>query len=158
MKSKVLVQTERLHKVYDSTVAVDDVSFDVYEGEIFGMVGLNGAGKTTTVECVEGLRRPDGGRVRVLGLDPQQDGYALREPIGIQLQEPQLQDRLKVWEALDLFAGFYSPSADWQGLLDQLGLADSATHISPTSPAVRNSACSSRWPWSTTPNSYSWTS
>lgn len=74
MKSKVLVQTERLHKVYDSTVAVDDVSFDVYEGEIFGMVGLNGAGKTTTVECVEGLRRPDGGRVRVLGLDPQQDG------------------------------------------------------------------------------------
>ncbi len=124
MQRKPVVQVEHLHKVYGSTVAVDDVSFEVYEREIFGMVGPNGAGKTTTIECIEGLRRPESGHVRVLGLDPQRDGYALRSRIGIQLQESALQDRLKVWEALDLFASFYPRSAGWQPLLEQLGLAD----------------------------------
>jgi ABC-2 type transport system ATP-binding protein len=121
---KAVVQVEKLRKVYGSVVAVDDVSFEVYEGEIFGMVGPNGAGKTTTIECIEGLRRPDGGHTEVLGLDPQRDGYALRGRIGVQLQEAVLQDRIKVWEALDLFASFYPRTTDWETLLEQLGLAD----------------------------------
>jgi len=124
MEQKPIVQVEHLRKLYGSTVAVEDVSFEVYEGEIFGMVGPNGAGKTTTIECIEGLRQPDSGRIRVLGLDSQRDGYALRPKIGMQLQESELQDRLKVWEALDLFATFYPQSINWRPLLEQLGLAD----------------------------------
>jgi ABC-2 type transport system ATP-binding protein len=124
MRQKPIVQVEHLRKTYGSTVAVDDISFQVYEGEIFGMVGPNGAGKTTTIECIEGLRQPDSGHIRVLGLDPHHDGYALRSRIGIQLQESVLQDRIKVWEALDLFAAFYPRSINWQTLLEQLGLAE----------------------------------
>ncbi len=124
MSGKVVVQVERLRKVYGSVVAVDDLSLEVHEGEIFGIVGLNGAGKTTSIECIEGMRQPDGGQIRVLGLDPQKDGYALRKRIGIQLQQSQLQDRLKVWEALHLFATFYDHPVDGQQLLEQLGLAD----------------------------------
>lgn len=119
-----VVQVEQLRKVYGAVVAVDEVSFEVQEGEIFGMVGPNGAGKTTTIECIGGLRRPDAGRILVLGLDPQAKGYALRERIGMQLQESALPDRIKVWEALDLYASFYRPSDDWRPLLEQLGLVD----------------------------------
>ncbi|MEJ5312569.1 MAG: ABC transporter ATP-binding protein [Anaerolineae bacterium] len=119
-----VIQVKSLHKTYGSVVAVNCVSMEIQPGEIFGMVGPNGAGKTTTIECIEGLRRPDGGSIRVLGLDPQADGYALRARIGIQLQESSLPDRLKVWEALDLFASFYPRSVDWRSLLEQLGLAD----------------------------------
>jgi len=102
----------------------DDISFEVHEGEIFGMVGPNGAGKTTTIECIEGLRRPDGGTVQVLGMDPQRDGYDLRQHIGVQLQEAALPHRIKVWEAMDLFASFYRRSVDWHSLLEQLGLSE----------------------------------
>jgi len=119
-----VIQIVSLRKIYGSIVAVNSVSMEIQPGEIFGMVGPNGAGKTTTIECIEGLRRPDGGSLRVLGLDPQDDGYALRARIGMQLQESSLPDRLKVWEALDLFASFYPRSVDWRSLLDQLGLAD----------------------------------
>jgi ABC-2 type transport system ATP-binding protein len=119
-----VVEVEHLRKIYGSVAAVDDVSFEVFEGEIFGMVGPNGAGKTTTIECIEGLRTPDGGRIQVLGLDPHQDGHRLRTRVGVQLQESALQNRLKVWEALDLFASFYPRSLDWRTLLEQLGLAD----------------------------------
>ncbi|MGC9092357.1 MAG: ABC transporter ATP-binding protein [Bacteroidota bacterium] len=124
MYKKPVIHVEHLCKAYDSTLAVDDVSFEVYEGEIFGMVGPNGAGKTTTIERIEGLRHPDSGQVCVLGLDPHHDGYALRSRIGIQLQESVLQDRIKVWEALDLFAAFYPRSVNWQPLLEQLGLME----------------------------------
>lgn len=126
MTRSVVVQVEHLRKVYGSIVAVDDVSFEVYEGEMFGMVGPNGAGKTTTIECVEGLRKPDQGTIQVLNLDPRRDGYVLRERIGLQLQEAALPDRLKVWEALDLYASFYPKhrTADWNDLLERLGLAD----------------------------------
>ncbi len=124
MQDKVVVQVERLRKVYGSVTAADEVSFEVHEAEIFGMVGPNGAGKTTTIECIEGLRRPDAGRIQVLGLDPQGDGYALRPRIGVQLQESELQERIKVWEALDLFSSLYPRKADWQVLLEQLGLAE----------------------------------
>lgn len=118
------ITVENLRKVYGDLVAVDSVAFQVHEGEIFGMVGPNGAGKTTTIECTEGLRRPDGGGARVLGMNPQRDGYELRERIGVQLQEATLPDRIKVWEALDLFAAFYRRSVDWRPLLEQLGLAE----------------------------------
>ena len=119
-----IVQVEHLRKVYGSVVAVDDISFEVQEGEIFGVVGPNGAGKTTTIECIEGLRHYDKGSISVLGLDPQSDGYELRERIGMQLQESELPDRIKVWEALDLYASFYRRSVDWRPLLEQLGLAE----------------------------------
>jgi ABC-2 type transport system ATP-binding protein len=119
-----VVQVEGLRKVYGPTVAVDDISFAVQAGEIFGMVGPNGAGKTTTIECLEGLRKPDAGLVRVLGLDPQQDGHALRLLTGMQLQQSNLPDRMRVWEALDLYASFYPKTADWKLLLTQLGLEE----------------------------------
>jgi ABC-2 type transport system ATP-binding protein len=120
----IAIEVNNLHKFYGPVRAVDGVSFIVEEGEIFGMVGPNGAGKTTTIECVEGLRRPDRGTVRVLGLDPQRDGYELRRRIGVQLQEAALHPRLKVWEALDLFSSFYPRRVDGMALLEQLGLAD----------------------------------
>src|SRR5512133_2038472 len=94
-------------KTYKSTVAVDDVSFDVYDGEIFGLIGPNGAGKTTTMECVQGLRTLDRGTISVLGLDPFRDVYALQERIGAQLQQAQLQKRIKVREAVHLWAALY---------------------------------------------------
>ncbi len=119
-----VIQAEHLQKKYNNTVAVHDVSLQVNQGEIFGIIGPNGAGKTTTVEMLEGLRRADGGTIRVLGLDPQREGDALRERIGIQLQEANLADRLKVWEAMDLFSGFYRRSVDWRALLEQLGLSE----------------------------------
>lgn len=124
MEDKAIVQVKQLRKTYGEVKAVDGVSFVVREGEIFGVVGPNGAGKTTTIECIEGLRRPDEGSVRVLGMDPQRDGYELRQSIGVQLQEASLPHRIKVWEAMDLFASFYRRSVDWQPLLEQLGLVE----------------------------------
>lgn len=122
MTSAIVVND--LRKVYGPIRAVDGISFEVEEGEIFGMVGPNGAGKTTTIECIEGLRQPDGGDAQVLGMDPQRDGYELRERIGVQLQEASLPQRIKVWEAMDLFASFYRRSMDWRSLLEQLSLAE----------------------------------
>jgi ABC-2 type transport system ATP-binding protein len=119
-----IVQVEGLRKTYGATVAVDEISFEVREGEIFGMVGPNGAGKTTTIECLEGLRKPDAGKVRVLGVDPQREGQALCLRVGMQLQQSNLPDRMKVWEALDLYASFYAKAADWKELLAQLGLEE----------------------------------
>jgi ABC-2 type transport system ATP-binding protein len=119
-----IVKVEGLRKVYGATVAVDEVSFEVKEGEIFGMVGPNGAGKTTTIECLEGLRKPDRGTIRVLGVDPQRESHTLRERTGMQLQQSNLPDRMKVWEALDLYSSFYPKAADWKILLTQLGLEE----------------------------------
>ena len=119
-----IVQVEGLHKIYGKTVAVDDVSFEVKEDEIFGMVGPNGAGKTTTIECLEGLRKPDGGTIRVLGVDPRHNSQVLRRSTGMQLQQSNLPERMKVWEALDLYASFYPKAADWKELLMQLGLEE----------------------------------
>jgi ABC-2 type transport system ATP-binding protein len=119
-----IVQVEGLRKTYGALVAVDDISFEVREGEIFGMVGPNGAGKTTTIECMEGLRKPDSGTVRVLGVDPQREGQTLCLRVGMQLQQSNLPDRMKVWEALDLYASFYPKAVDWKDLLVQLGLEE----------------------------------
>jgi ABC-2 type transport system ATP-binding protein len=119
-----VVKVEGLRKSYKSTIAVDDVSFEVQESEIFGMVGPNGAGKTTTIECLEGLRKPDRGLVNVLGVDPQQDGHFLHTHTGMQLQQSNLPERIKVWEALDLYSSFYPKAANWEELLTQLGLEE----------------------------------
>ena len=119
-----VIEVDGLIKRYDGVPVVDGVSFAVERGEIFAILGPNGAGKTTTVESIAGLRHPDEGRIRVLGLDPDDDLTELRKHLGVQLQESQMPDRIKVWEALDLYASFYEAPADWSALLDRLGLAD----------------------------------
>jgi len=101
---------------------VDDVSFSVRSGEIFGVLGRNGAGKTTTVECLSGLRTPDGGRVEVLGLDPREDRRELHELVGVQLQQSALPAKIRVGEAVELYALFYRQPADGEHLLGVLGL------------------------------------
>ena len=113
-----------LAKRYGRTVAVADGSLEVREGEIFGLIGPNGAGKTTTMECVQGLRRQDAGTIEVLGLDPHRDSVALRQRIGVQHQEAHLQKRIKVWEAVDLWASLYDSAhtVDADALLTRLGL------------------------------------
>ena len=117
-----VVTVDGLHKRYGSTVAVEDVSFDVRRGEIFGLLGPNGAGKTTTVECLQGLRRADAGALRILGLDPARQTQELRRRIGSQLQESALPDRIKVWEALRLFSSGSDGDTSAR-LLDEWGLA-----------------------------------
>jgi ABC-2 type transport system ATP-binding protein len=120
-----VIQVSGFRKTYGRTVAVDEVSFEVNDGEIFGLIGPNGAGKTTTMECVEGLRTPDRGTISVLGLDPFRDVYKLQDRIGVQLQQAQLQKRIKVWEAVYLWASLYRrKTPDGDRLLEQLGLAD----------------------------------
>lgn len=118
-----VVDVQHLEKRYGSYVAVEDVTFTVGEGEIFGILGPNGAGKTTTVECLQGLRRADGGRLGVLGYDPRVDAKQLRRQIGSQLQESALPDRIKVWEALDLFSSLVPAGQPWETVMDQWGLS-----------------------------------
>ena len=119
-----VVEVRELRKAYGPIVAVDGISFSVAENEIFGLVGPNGAGKTTTIECLEGLRTWEAGEVSVLGLDPGAAGTDLRRRIGVQLQESSLFDRIRVQEALDLFASFYPQPIDWRPLIAQLGLGE----------------------------------
>ncbi|MGW0433409.1 ABC transporter ATP-binding protein [Micromonospora sp. NPDC003197] len=117
-----VIEVEGLRKRYGTTVAVDDVSFTVERGEIFGILGPNGAGKTTTVECLIGLRTPDAGRISVLGLDPRRDRNRLRQLVGVQLQQGMLPEKLRVGEAVKLYRSFYSEGTDPNRLLTDLGL------------------------------------
>jgi len=119
-----MISVKDLYKTYGETKAVNGISFQVEEGEIFGMVGPNGAGKTTAIECVEGLRKADSGKIRVLDLDPIRQERQLRPQLGIQLQQAFLPDNIKVWEALDMYKSFYDRTVDWEDLLDELGLAE----------------------------------
>jgi ABC-2 type transport system ATP-binding protein len=120
-----VIEVSGIRKTYGRLVAVDEVSFELRAGEIFGLIGPNGAGKTTTMECIEGIRKPDRGTISVLGLDPVRQVYKLQERIGVQLQQAQLQKRIKVWEAVDLWASLYrKPASDGERLLEQLGLAE----------------------------------
>ena len=116
------ISVRGLRKAYGPVIAVSDVSFDVEPGEFFGILGPNGAGKTTTVACIEGLRAPDTGRIGVLGLDPRRDRAELTQRLGVQLQDSQLPDQLRVAEALRLNSAFYRNPADWHVLMDTLGL------------------------------------
>ena len=119
---RAVISVANLRKRYGATLAVCDVSLEVFEGEIFGLIGPNGAGKTTTMECVQGHRHADGGTISVLGLDPIRDANALRQRIGVQHQEAHLQKRIKVWEAVDLWASLYERVVDPDALLERLGL------------------------------------
>jgi ABC-2 type transport system ATP-binding protein len=120
---RAVIEVHRIAKAYGTTVAIADVSLEVYQGEIFGLIGPNGAGKTTTLECVEGLRRPDSGTISVLGIDPYRD-QGLQNRIGVQLQSAQLQKRIKVWEAVHLWASLYAKPVNGDELLQQLGLSE----------------------------------
>jgi ABC-2 type transport system ATP-binding protein len=119
-----VIEINGLSKGYGGGKAVDGVSLRVEHGEIFGIAGPNGAGKTTIVECASGLRRRDGGTLRVLGLDPQNDRRELLQRIGVQLQEAALPDAIRVGEALRMYASFYDKPADWRKLMDEWGLTD----------------------------------
>ncbi|MFI6288242.1 ABC transporter ATP-binding protein [Streptomyces sp. NPDC051018] len=118
------VEVRELRKAYGGRAVVDGVSFSVEEGEIFGILGPNGAGKTTTVECVEGLRIPDAGTVRVAGYDPAVDRAEVTRLLGVQLQESELQPKITVREALELYTAFYPRPAPWRPLAERLGLAE----------------------------------
>ncbi|MDH6487184.1 ABC transporter ATP-binding protein [Streptomyces sp. SAI-127] len=122
-----VIEVSELRKSYGGRAVVDGVSFAVEEGEIFGILGPNGAGKTTTVECVEGLRIPDGGRVRVTGLDPVADHARVARVLGAQLQESELQAKLTVREALELYTAFHDKPLDWRPLAERLGLTQKLT-------------------------------
>ena len=104
MSEQNVVTVRGLRKAYGKRIVVDDLDLDVRAGEIVGLAGANGAGKTTTVECIQGLRKPDAGVLRVLGYDPVSQGAKLRPLIGSQLQDSALPDRLRVAEAIDLFS------------------------------------------------------
>lgn len=119
-----IVEVKDIVKHYGGHAAVDGVSFAVEQGEIFGILGPNGAGKTTTVELIAGLRTLDSGMIRVLGLDPHRDKTALREKLGIQLQDSELPEQIRVGEALELYSSFYHQPADWKQLIADLGLAE----------------------------------
>ncbi|WP_405753885.1 ABC transporter ATP-binding protein [Streptomyces sp. NBC_01411] len=121
-----IIEVDGLRKAYGGKSAVDGVSFAVEVGEIFGILGPNGAGKTTTVECIGGLRVPDGGAVRVAGFDPVADHDRVTRILGAQLQESELQPKITVREALELYASFYPHPADWRLLAERLGLAEKA--------------------------------
>lgn len=125
LERMAIIEVTNLHKRYGETVAVDDVSFEVDRGEIFGILGPNGAGKTTSVECAVGMRAPDRGEIKLLGgLDPQRDRAEVRQRVGVQLQESKLPEKLTVAEVLALYASFYRKPAAWRDLLDTLGLSE----------------------------------
>ena len=119
-----VIEVAHLRKEYGTTVAVDDVSFTVHAGEIFGILGRNGAGKTTTVECITGLRNADRGEISVLGLDPRRDRREVHERVGVQLQESAVPDLMRVREAVELYASFYREPADGSELIATLGLQE----------------------------------
>lgn len=125
-KPKKIIEVKGVYKIYNDLKAINNVSFDVYDGEIFGIIGPNGAGKTTLVECIEGLKTPSKGNIKILGLDIIKGGektkQRLRKHIGIQLQESKLPDRITVLESLELFASFYDKSVSINSLLKHMGL------------------------------------
>jgi len=121
MRNQAVVMIRDLRKRYGGRAVVDGVDLDVEAGEVVGLIGANGAGKTTTVECIQGLRRPDSGTLRVLGYDPTTQADRLRPLIGSQLQDSALPDRLRVREAVELFATSRARGGD--ELLERFGLA-----------------------------------
>lgn len=123
---EALAQVKELQVHYGKVQAVNGVSFSLFPGEIFAIIGPNGSGKTSTVECLEGLRLPSGGGVQVFGLDPRQNRRAIYEQMGVQLQEAAYPDKIKVRELCALLSSFYAHPADWRLLLGELGLSDKA--------------------------------
>ncbi|MBN1435046.1 ABC transporter ATP-binding protein [Candidatus Fermentibacterales bacterium] len=124
MEETRVLAVEDVSKSYGRIDALCGISFWVEKGEIFGLVGPNGAGKTTTIEIIAGLRSPDSGSVSLLGLDPQRDEDRLRHHVGIQQQESELPERIRIREAMQLFSSFYGSTVDWRALLERMGLSD----------------------------------
>ena len=139
------IQVEALRKNYGSFPAVKGIDFEVRAGEVFGMLGPNGAGKTTTVEILEGLRTRSGGRVSVLGCDPEVQTRQLKDRVGVCLQDTNLQEKLLVCEAMELFASFYTRTVDGAQLLKRLQLWEKRNARTPSSPAVKSRGWLSRW-------------
>ncbi|MCD4846997.1 MAG: ABC transporter ATP-binding protein [Candidatus Aegiribacteria sp.] len=123
-QSPEVVSVHDLRKSYGDVKAVDGISFSVIKGEIFGIVGPNGAGKTTTMDCIVGMKKSDSGSLSVLGLDPIKQGLKLRQRLGIQQQESELPDRIRVRETMELFSSFYNRTLEWRDILDHLALMD----------------------------------
>jgi ABC-2 type transport system ATP-binding protein len=136
-----VIEITDLHKSYGSVRAVDGISLTVACGEVFGVLGPNGAGKTTTVETAAGLRRPDLGTVRVLGLNPAKDPDAVRQRVGVQLQQAVLPNRMKVKEAMAIFTAAYRDHADPEALLADWGLDEHRNTGFGSCPAARSSGC-----------------
>ena len=143
--AETIIQVEGLYKSYGAVEALRGVSFTVEEGEVFGLLGPNGAGKTTAVEILEGMRTPDRGSARVCGLDPQRSGRRFKDNIGAVLQSTSLPDKLRVKEAIELFAKFYSRRADTTNCCAASSSRKSATPSTASFPAAKSSG--SRWPW-----------
>jgi ABC-2 type transport system ATP-binding protein len=122
-----IISVSNLTKTYNHTRALEDVSFSVKRGEIFGILGPNGAGKTTTVECLSGLRQPDSGTIKIMGFNPSVDRQALHAIVGVQLQTSMLQNKLRVGEILDLYQSFYYQPASGRELAAGLGLEEKLT-------------------------------
>jgi ABC-2 type transport system ATP-binding protein len=118
-----IIDVKRFRKIYGDFTAVDDISFDVRQGEIFGLLGPNGAGKTTTLESLEGLRRPDGGSLQIMGVDPTRESSKLRNIIGVQLQTSGLSESIRVDEAMNFFCAYHGVDPEFE-LLERLGLGD----------------------------------
>lgn len=123
-QSPEVVSVHDLRKTYGNVKAVDGITFSLIKGEIFGIVGPNGAGKTTTMDCIVGMKKSDSGSLRVLGMDPIKQGLKLRQRLGIQQQESELPDRIRVRETMELFSSFYSRTLEWRDILDHLALLD----------------------------------
>ena len=119
-----IIQVDNLTKKYGSITAVNGVSFCVEQGEVFGILGPNGAGKTTTVEMIEGLRKPDGGSIRVCGIDAIKENGRIKEIIGVQLQATSIYDNIRVKEAVDLFGSYYRKSVPTGQILEEVSLTD----------------------------------
>src|SRR5207253_6186268 len=124
MSTQPVIQVQSLEKHYDKVEAVKCIDFQVAQGEVFGLLGPNGAGKTSTIEILEGLRPRTGGEATVLGFDPERQKQQLKDRIGVCLQATNLPAKIRVQEALDLFASFYSRSVSSERLLKRLQLWD----------------------------------
>lgn len=148
------IQVQEFRKCYGDVVAVKDISFAVKKGEIFGLLGPNGAGKTSTLECLEGLRHPDRGKLNVMGVDPTREPRKLRDLIGVQLQTSGLPAEMRVNEALRFFCAYHGIAPSYE-LLDRLGLAEKRTAKYRSSPQVNSAAWRWRWPSPTTHRSSS---
>ena len=145
------IEVHDLHKSYRGRAAVDGVGFTAAEGSVTGVLGPNGAGKTTTVECIAGLRRPDRGTVRVLGLDPRRDRRALRAVLGVQLQEAALHDMLTVAELVRLHRSMHRDGADPERRIAAGGLEESAGTRFDRLSGGSSSGCRWHWHWSARP-------
>ncbi len=124
-----VIRVEHLMKAYDNIAAVRDLSFTVKKGTVFGLLGANGAGKTTAIECIIGTRKPDGGTVSVLGLDPKASRKELFEQVGVQFQEANYQENIRVGELCEVTASLYRNPADYNSLLSEFGIADKAKSL-----------------------------